>query len=760
MARPIAYNASGPLSGSIRGGNVNYTVDSGNRDYTTFASKKWVPSADGAAPIVFVTDTYTQGFELNPSLAVPLFYSCNGTGSAAIIYTANRIPGSPGNYSDANVALNDLINARGYFILESNDPYQGDFQSGNLVTLDASKMSSYPQTGTNFYDLSGNDFDFSLLNGPTFNSSGWFNMDGTDDSIGLAGNTTLKTTSTLVMWLRTTDTTGLLLTGNPPGTTGGEYIAAYYPGVGFYSGVSVGAYFMDTLPTNNPATPINYLDGRFHMWEVKGINFGAWTNDWYFLSYAAGYQIAGDVSKIQMFNSYLTAAQSKQLYFGAPIVTDGLVFAVDANNIVSYPKSGTAWYQLTGSANNGTLTNGPTFKANNGGVISLDGTDDFINFGSVNFETSDSITLDMWVYPQSATQEAYADIFDANHSGLGFVLQQDYLTYNYYYFAYWDGSGFQVTSNIYIDPYVWSHIVITKEGNNGKIYKNGQLVVSNTFTNPSLQGTNTLYLGKFVIGGRQWKGEYGNFKGYNRALTAAEVQQNYQAEQYRFETPAGIPTSGLVMNLDASNLDSYSGTGTTWYDLTGNGNNVSLINDPTYVGNSFGGYFSNDVDSYFSGVGTGTIPTGNNSYTMLVWARQTVSGGWGDKGFISIGGFGSTNQSNALRTYNNTVGYFAHYWWGNDILLSNNNAGLSLGTWFLAAATFDGTTRRIWINGVSQASDTPVGHNVTSTTIQVSKTFGSEYQVGDMAVARIYNRALTSDEMLQTYNAEKTRFGL
>ena len=61
MSRPIAYNASGPLSGSIRGGSVNYTVDSGNRDYTTFASKKWVPSADGVAPIVFVTDSYTQG---------------------------------------------------------------------------------------------------------------------------------------------------------------------------------------------------------------------------------------------------------------------------------------------------------------------------------------------------------------------------------------------------------------------------------------------------------------------------------------------------------------------------------------------------------------------------------------------------------------------------------------------------------------------------------------------------------------------------
>ena len=67
MSRPIAYNASGPLSGSIRGGTVNYTVDSGDRNYLAFAGKKWVPSADGAAPIVFVTDSYTRGYELDPN---------------------------------------------------------------------------------------------------------------------------------------------------------------------------------------------------------------------------------------------------------------------------------------------------------------------------------------------------------------------------------------------------------------------------------------------------------------------------------------------------------------------------------------------------------------------------------------------------------------------------------------------------------------------------------------------------------------------
>ena len=214
-------------------------------------------------------------------------------------------------------------------------------------------------------------------------------------------------------------------------------------------------------------------------------------------------------------------------------------------------------------------------------------------------------------------------------------------------------------------------------------------------------------------------------------------------------------TNGLVFYVDAAKRESYPGTGTTWYDLSGNGYNLTLTNGPTW---NSSGYFANDADSYFTGAGGGNIPTGNDNYTMLVWARQTTQ--WGSSGgLISIGGYNVTNQSNALRT-NSTVGHFRHYWWGNDLDLLNNNAGLALNEWFTVAASFDGTTRRIWVNGISRASDGATGHDVQSTTIQVSKTVGTEYQEGDIAVAVIYNRALSSDEMIQNYNALKGRFGL
>ena len=220
-----------------------------------------------------------------------------------------------------------------------------------------------------------------------------------------------------------------------------------------------------------------------------------------------------------------------------------------------------------------------------------------------------------------------------------------------------------------------------------------------------------------------------------------------------------IVTSGLVLALDAGNKNSYPGSGNTWFDLSGNGNNVTATNSPVW---NSGGYWANTSTSYFTGAGTSSIPIGNSQYTMIVWIRQRVADGWSPNyaGFISIGGYGTNNQSNAIRTDVAGLGYLYNYWWNNDLYLNNNNAGISLGNWYMIAASFDGTTRRIWVNAISRASDTPINHNVLTTTIQISKTYNTEYQNGDMAIAQIYNRGLSTNEMMQNFNATRRRFGI
>ncbi len=217
---------------------------------------------------------------------------------------------------------------------------------------------------------------------------------------------------------------------------------------------------------------------------------------------------------------------------------------------------------------------------------------------------------------------------------------------------------------------------------------------------------------------------------------------------------AAFTSLGLIMNLDAKNTSSYSGTGNIWYDISGNNNNVTLTNGPVW--NALG-YFVNDADSYFTGTGTASIPVGNSSYSMFVYVRMSS---WaGQRGFISIGGYGTNNQSNAI-TSNASIGYFSHYWWFNDLVISNNNANIALNRWFYLGSTFDGTTRKVYVDGIVVGSDTPINHNVTSTTIQISKTYNTEYQQGDVAAAQIYNRALTIEEVNLNLLYFRNRFGL
>jgi hypothetical protein len=222
----------------------------------------------------------------------------------------------------------------------------------------------------------------------------------------------------------------------------------------------------------------------------------------------------------------------------------------------------------------------------------------------------------------------------------------------------------------------------------------------------------------------------------------------------------GIVTSGLVMELDAGNASSYPGSGTAWTDLSGNGNTVTAINSPTW---NSGGWFATGATGYFERATGINIPQGNDPYTMQVWARlSTWCVVYGTGSLIGIGGYGSNNRSNAVRT-DGSLGNFLHFWWANDLAASNNNASLALNTWFMVTVNFDGTTRRIYANNTLVASDTPgSGHNVTSPLIRVAATdlgLGS-YLNGDIAIARIYNRALSVAETQQNFDTQKARFGL
>jgi hypothetical protein len=216
-----------------------------------------------------------------------------------------------------------------------------------------------------------------------------------------------------------------------------------------------------------------------------------------------------------------------------------------------------------------------------------------------------------------------------------------------------------------------------------------------------------------------------------------------------------IVSSGLQLYLDAADGTSYPGSGTIWSDLSGNGNDVTMQNSGSITYSSGGGgYFATGSTGWFSRASGTNLPTGNTFYTLSVWVQLAAS--WSANGFISIGSFGSGNQSNAFRT-TGTNGY-SNYWWANDLGATSTLSPTT--QWFNAVAKFDGTTRSIWINGVLAGSDTPSGHNVTTSALQVAKTFSGEYLNGNIGQALVYNRALSTAEIQQNYEATRTRYGV
>ncbi len=219
-------------------------------------------------------------------------------------------------------------------------------------------------------------------------------------------------------------------------------------------------------------------------------------------------------------------------------MTDGLVLHLDAANIRSYPGSGTAWTDLSGLGNNGTLTNGPTFNANNSGSIVFDGTNDTVDCGAVPEIGSllTGLTISIWIYPTRAALCLIAENGTSFTTDTFYLAQENATEFTFSVY----GGGFQdrVGSSYTYSLNVWYNLVGVWASNNPvQMYTNGLETngsrVSNTRT--SLQNGNTnFFLGSRAGTSAYFRGRIPFFSAYNRALSAAEIRQNFNATRGRF----------------------------------------------------------------------------------------------------------------------------------------------------------------------------------------------------------------------------------
>jgi hypothetical protein len=219
-----------------------------------------------------------------------------------------------------------------------------------------------------------------------------------------------------------------------------------------------------------------------------------------------------------------------------------------------------------------------------------------------------------------------------------------------------------------------------------------------------------------------------------------------------------LVTDGLVLCLDAANTKSYPGTGTTCTDLSGNSNNGTLVNGVGYSTNNKGIFVFDGVDDYISIASTIVMGNSNtvsafiklstsNTSTVIYCPLANMIDNW-----LGI----SNNRLLLYATETADINNFSLL--GTTILDTTNTK------WYYVTSTISNNVATIYVNGIQENTITKeftIGSWSSGGDIGRRGGFSqTQYFNGMISNLQIYNRALTSNEILQNYNATKSRYGL
>ena len=208
------------------------------------------------------------------------------------------------------------------------------------------------------------------------------------------------------------------------------------------------------------------------------------------------------------------------------IVSDGLVLYLDAANTRSYSGSGTSSNSLVGGIG-ATLVNGVGFTSSNNGAFTFDGSNDYINFGNSSAVQQSSGTLSAWA-KASSPGGGYRGII-AKQGAYGLFYTDSVLV------AYDWAADAPRSTGVNIADNTWKNVVLTYQSgvsNGTRIYINGVSVLTTTIT--VLNQTGNLFGGAEANAGQYASCQISLFNMYNRALSATEVLQNYNATKGRY----------------------------------------------------------------------------------------------------------------------------------------------------------------------------------------------------------------------------------
>ena len=442
--------------------------------------------------------------------------------------------------------------------------------------------------------------------------------------------------------------------------------------------------------------------------------------------------------------------------------SNGALLYVNAGNTASYPGSGTTWTDLSGNTNNGTLVNSPGFtNVGAASYLTFSGTGaQYASTTAAKFNktyTGKTVIVAARMANSSFSSGQFRCLFGTNGGSRNFNT-----------YMYFDGSNFKLhysangvggfSNNLSITTNQWFVIAVTHTtGGLVSYYLNGQPVGTNTGITFAQYASNN---GEFIaLGDNYWYGDINTCAVYGRALSRDEIQQNYNAISAQYSNVS----TNLVAYYNPDLTSSYPGTGTTLFDISGNGLNGTMSNI-TYT------------DPYFAYNGTSSqvnipdnalLEPGSGNWTMEAWAYLSNTGP-GTKtilGKFDPGG-GSEDVSYSMRIATATA--FAQMGDGLGNYINSTSYTMSLNTWVQIVYVFKtGATKTLetFVNGSSIGS---VNHSLNSllntpSNLYIGSYNGGEYSQyfnGRIGIVRLYNAALTAGQVSQNFNANKATYGL
>ena len=309
-----------------------------------------------------------------------------------------------------------------------------------------------------------------------------------------------------------------------------------------------------------------------------------------------------------------------------------------------------------------------------------------------------------------------------------------------------------------------SNILMSSTGKEALYYNTNRTLRMSSDSIPSLinttrppQNLNRVSLGHNALQNSQYiNGHLKKFMYYGSPVTEDNLRSLTGNTLDTFRSNDGaIVTNGLVLNLDAGNRASYPGSGTTWFDLSGNGNNGTLVNGVGYNSANGGSLSFDGVDDLVDINNFSITP----EYTINIFIKFLSS----ISGFRAIVDFG--NLINAVRLYlNNDLIKIQHAIpFAATGVLSTFTP--TVGIYYNITTTFTGGNSKLYFNSILNSSGSLDPHSTSPTRLGIADhPIGSSSIIAqlncDIPIIQIYNRALTPQEIQQNFNATRSRFGI